>query len=295
MAIARSRGDKVLDGGIIALMVIITVCTLYPLWFVLIASFSNPTAISNGKVIFWPVGMNASAYGKLFRTAKIWIGYRNSLLYTVFGTFINLLVTVSAGFALSRKTLPGRRALLVFFIITMYVSGGTIPSYLLMKSLGLLNTVWAILLPGAMSVYNMIIARSFFESSIPESIYESATIDGAGWLRCYTRFAIPLSKPMIAVLTLFFALGHWNSYFNAMIYISNEKIQVLQVIIKQITANISSALAESMTDAEMIKQVQEKQLLKYAVVVVSVVPMVLLYPFVQRYLIQGIMIGAVKG
>ena len=295
MAIARSRGDKVLDGGIIALMVIITVCTLYPLWFVLIASFSNPTAISNGKVIFWPVGMNASAYGKLFRTAKIWIGYRNSLLYTVFGTFINLLVTVSAGFALSRKTLPGRRALLVFFIITMYVSGGTIPSYLLMKSLGLLNTVWAILLPGAMSVYNMIIARSFFESGIPESIYESATIDGAGWLRCYTRFAIPLSKPMIAVLTLFFALGHWNSYFNAMIYISNEKIQVLQVIIKQITANISSALAESMTDAEMIKQVQEKQLLKYAVVVVSVVPMVLLYPFVQRYLIQGIMIGAVKG
>ena len=295
MAIARSRGDKVLDGGIIALMVVITVCTLYPLWFVLIASFSNPTAISNGKVIFWPVGMNASAYGKLFRTAKIWIGYRNSLLYTVFGTFINLLVTVSAGFALSRKTLPGRRALLVFFIITMYVSGGTIPSYLLMKSLGLLNTVWAILLPGAMSVYNMIIARSFFESSIPESIYESATIDGAGWLRCYTRFAIPLSKPMIAVLTLFFALGHWNSYFNAMIYISNEKIQVLQVIIKQITANISSALAESMTDAEMIKQVQEKQLLKYAVVVVSVVPMVLLYPFVQRYLIQGIMIGAVKG
>ncbi len=295
MAIARSRGDKVLDGGIIALMVVITVCTLYPLWFVLIASFSNPTAISNGKVIFWPVGMNASAYGKLFRTAKIWIGYRNSLLYTVFGTFINLLVTVSAGFALSRKTLPGRRALLVFFIITMYVSGGTIPSYLLMKSLGLLNTVWAILLPGAMSVYNMIIARSFFESGIPESIYESATIDGAGWLRCYTRFAIPLSKPMIAVLTLFFALGHWNSYFNAMIYISNEKIQVLQVIIKQITANISSALAESMTDAEMIKQVQEKQLLKYAVVVVSVVPMVLLYPFVQRYLIQGIMIGAVKG
>lgn len=295
MAIARSRGDKVLDGGIIALMVIITVCTLYPLWFVLIASFSNPTAISNGKVIFWPVGMNTSAYGKLFRTAKIWIGYRNSLLYTVFGTFINLLVTVSAGFALSRKTLPGRRALLVFFIITMYVSGGTIPSYLLMKSLGLLNTVWAILLPGAMSVYNMIIARSFFESGIPESIYESATIDGAGWLRCYTRFAIPLSKPMIAVLTLFFALGHWNSYFNAMIYISNEKIQVLQVIIKQITANISSALAESMTDAEMIKQVQEKQLLKYAVVVVSVVPMVLLYPFVQRYLIQGIMIGAVKG
>lgn len=295
MAIARSRGDKVLDGGIIALMVIITVCTLYPLWFVLIASFSNPTAISNGKVIFWPVGMNTSAYGKLFRTVKIWIGYRNSLLYTVFGTFINLLVTVSAGFALSRKTLPGRRALLVFFIITMYVSGGTIPSYLLMKSLGLLNTVWAILLPGAMSVYNMIIARSFFESSIPESIYESATIDGAGWLRCYTRFAIPLSKPMIAVLTLFFALGHWNSYFNAMIYISNEKIQVLQVIIKQITANISSALAESMTDAEMIKQVQEKQLLKYAVVVVSVVPMVLLYPFVQRYLIQGIMIGAVKG
>lgn len=295
MAIARSRGDKVLDGGIIALMVVITVCTLYPLWFVLIASFSNPTAISNGKVIFWPVGMNTSAYGKLFRTAKIWIGYRNSLLYTVFGTFINLLVTVSAGFALSRKTLPGRRALLVFFIITMYVSGGTIPSYLLMKSLGLLNTVWAILLPGAMSVYNMIIARSFFESGIPESIYESATIDGAGWLRCYTRFAIPLSKPMIAVLTLFFALGHWNSYFNAMIYISNEKIQVLQVIIKQITANISSALAESMTDAEMIKQVQEKQLLKYAVVVVSVVPMVLLYPFVQRYLIQGIMIGAVKG
>ena len=140
-----------------------------------------------------------------------------------------------------------------------------------------------------------IIARSFFESGIPESTYESATIDGAGWLRCYTRFAIPLSKPMIAVLTLFFALGHWNSYFNAMIYISNEKIQVLQVIIKQITANISAALAESMTDAEMIRQVQEKQLLKYAVVVVSVVPMVLLYPFVQRYLIQDIMIGAVKG
>ncbi len=295
MSIARSRGDRALDAFIIVVLAVITMLTLYPLYFVVIASFSNPTAISNGRVVLWPVGLNVSAYRKLLATSRIWVGYRNSLFYTVFGTLINLVVTVSAGFSLSRRSLPGRRLLIIFFTITMYVSGGMIPTYLQLRSLKMLNTIWALLIPGAVSVYNMIIARSFFESSIPESIYESAHIDGAGMLRCYTQFALPLSKPMIAVLTLFFALVHWNSYFNAMIYITDDKIQTLQVIIKQITATISTALAETMTDEEMIRQVQEKQLLKYAIVVVSVVPMVLMYPFVQRYLIQGVMIGAVKG
>ncbi len=295
MAIARSLADRRLDWFIIFLLCIITLLAAYPLWFVLIASVSHPVSISTGKVIIAPHGFNLGAYEQLFRTRRIWIGYRNSLFYTFFGTLINLFVTVSAGYALSRRTLPGRKWLSLYFIITMYVSGGMMPSYLNLRSLRMLNTVWALLIPGAVNVFNMIIARSYFENAIPESLYESAHIDGASLLRYYAQFAIPLSKPMIAVLTLFFALGHWNSYFNAMIYITNDNIQTLQVIIKQMTTTSSSMLQETMTAEDIAKEVMEKQLLKYGIVVVSTIPMILMYPFVQRYLIQGIMIGAIKG
>lgn len=290
-----SAGDRIYYAIVNVLLGIFTIIVLMPLLNVLASSFSSPEAVNYGWVLFWPVDFSLEGYEAVFEYKGLWQAYGNTFFYAIVGTALNITMTMVCAYPMARKNLPGRKWITWLFMFTMYFGGGTIPNYVLVRKLGMMDTRAAMIIPGAMSVYNMIIARSFFESGIPESIYESATIDGAGWLRCYTRFAIPLSKPMIAVLTLFFALGHWNSYFNAMIYISNEKIQVLQVIIKQITANISSALAESMTDAEMIKQVQEKQLLKYAVVVVSVVPMVLLYPFVQRYLIQGIMIGAVKG
>lgn len=296
MNLARSAGDRVLDAAIILLLILITVVTLYPLYLVLISSVSNPTLISSGQVYLIPKGFNIDAYKKLLDTSQVWIGYRNSLFYMIVGTMIQMLVTVSAGFALSRRTLPGRAVFTVFFIVTMYVNGGMIPMYILMRDLRLLNRVWALLLPEAMNVYHMIIARSYFENGIPEEIYESVYMDGGDMFRCYWQFAIPLAKPMLAVLALYFALGHWNSYMNAMIYITDDKIQTLQVIIKRITVSVSNVVDSiSVSTADQMQSVQQTQLLKYAVVVVSSVPMILLYPFVQRYLIQGMMIGAVKG
>lgn len=295
MNIARSKGDKILDSFIIAVLVILGIISLYPIYYVIIASVSNPHYISTGQVVFAPRGLNVMAYEKLLNNREIWVGYRNSIFYTVFGTAINLAVTLPCAYALSRKSLPGRRFFSLMFIFTMYFSGGMVPSYILLNTLHMLNTPWALLLPGAVSVFDLIVARSFFESSIPEAVFESARIDGSSITRFFFQIALPLSPAMIAVLALLYALIHWNSYFNAMIYIQNPKIQTLQVIIKNITAKLDPTLIETMTSDEIARQVQEQQLLKFAVVVVSFVPLFLAYPFIQRFFIRGVMIGAVKG
>ena len=291
--IKPTKGDRILDCVIIGILVIVAIVAFYPL---LICSFSDPTFISSGDVWIVPRGLNFDAYKMLLDTREIWIGYRNSLFYTVVGTTLQMIVTTAAAFAVSRKTLPGRRILMLFFLFPMYFSGGMIPTYLVIKDVGMINTVWSLIIPVMVGYYNMILARNYFENSIPEELYESASVDGANIIRYFFQFAIPLSVPVLAVMTLNFALGHWNKYFDAMIYISDDSIQTLQVFVKRITMQATSSLDGGTTSADaIVEQVRQKQLLKYAVVIVTSLPMILLYPLIQRYFVQGIMMGAVKG
>ena len=295
-AIRPTKGDRVLDVFIIVTLVIVGILATYPIWLVLIASVSDPANISMGKVWLLPKGLNLDAYRKLYATREIWIGYRKSLFYTVVGTTLQMLVTTSAAFALSRPKLPGKRLLSLYFLFIMYFSGGLIPTYFVVRDLGLVNTVWALLLPGIFGPYNLVICRSYFENSIPEEIYESAQIEGAGMFRCFVQLAVPLAKPTLAVMVLNFALGHWNSYFNALLYISNDSIQSLQVFIKRITQAAAAQVDVSSANMDaMIEQIRETQLLKYAIVVVSTLPMIMLYPLIRKYFISGMMIGAIKG
>lgn len=287
--------DRIFDLAVKVFLLILGVMALYPLWFVLIASVSNPSDIFLGRVFLYPSGLNTEAYEKLLQTPKIWTGYRNSILYTAVGTFINLAVTLPAAFALSRKGLPGRGIFSVFFIFTMVFSGGLIPSFMLIRSLDMVDTMWALVIPGAVSAFNLLIAKSFFEGGIPESIYEAAIVDGANKFQFFFRFALPLSKAMIAVILLYYALGHWNDYFSPLIYIASPEKQPLTIIIAQMAATVDTTLLETMPSEEAYHLLMEKSLMKYAVVFVGAIPMILLYPFLQKYLIQGVMLGAVKG
>ncbi len=295
-AIRPTKGDRVLDVFIILTLVIIGIVVTYPIWLVMIASISDPSYISLGKVWLLPKGLNLDAYRKLYATREIWIGYRNSLFYTIVGTTLQMIVTTSAAYALSRPRLPFKRVLSLYFLFIMYFSGGMIPTYFVVKDLGMVNTVWALLLPGIFGPYNLVICRSYFENAIPEEIFESAQMDGASQFRCFVQLAVPLAKPTLAVMVLNFALGHWNSYFNALLYISNDNIQSLQVFIKRITQQAAAQVDLSSANMNaVIEQIRETQLLKYAIVVVSTLPMIMLYPLIRRYFISGMMIGAIKG
>ena len=269
-----------------------SICALYPIYFVIIASFSDPFAVARGEVLFLPKGINLSAYEKLWGDIRIWTGYRNSLFYTVVGTILSLICTLPAGYALSRPKLFLRRPLALF---TMYFSGGTVPSYIVLRNMGMINTIWAILLPNVVTVFNLIIVRSFFEGSIPEALYEAAFIDGCSHFRFFASVVIPLYPAIIAVMALYYGLALWNAYFEPKIYVSNEKIQTLQVIMKSVTATPDYSTAENVSAEMLVELIRTKALVKYAIVVVASVPMLLLYPFVQRFFIQGVMVGAVKG
>lgn len=294
--IKPTKEDRILDCLIIVILAIVAVVAFYPLYLVFLCSFSDPKYISSGAVWIIPRGLNFDAYKILLDTEEIWIGYRNSLFYTIVGTALQMIVTTAAGFAVSRKSLPGRRFLMLFFLFPMYFSGGMIPTYLVIKDAGMINTVWALIVPVMVGYYNLILARNYFENSIPEELYESASVDGASIIRYFFQFAIPLSVPVLAVMTLNFALGHWNKYFDAMIYISDDNIQTLQVFIKRITMQATSSLDGGAVNAsQIVEQIRQTQLLKYAVVIVSSVPMIMLYPFIQKYFVKGIMMGAVKG
>lgn len=295
--IKKTKEDKILDYCIIVFCVLIGIFAFYPLWIVLISSISDPSYISAGKVWILPKGINFEAYKTLLGEKALWIGYKNSVLYTVFGTLLQMIITTPAAFALSKKTLPGRKFLILFFLFVLYFSGGTIPTYFLIKNLKLLNTPWALILPGLVGCYNLIIGRQYFENSIPEQIYDAAKLDGASMFQSFLYIALPLAKPVLAVMVLNFALGHWNSYFDAMIYINDDSIQTLQVIIKRITTVATTALESgdgTVRIEEIIRTIRQTQLLKYAVVVVSSLPMIILYPFVQKHFVKGIMIGSVK-
>ena len=294
----QEKGDRGLNIAINVLLVLAAVICLYPIWYVIICSFSTPDAIALGKVVLWPVNFTLGGYKLMFQNPNIWLGYRNSIIYTGLGTLMALAVQLSTGYALSRK-LPGQRFLSTFFVLTMYFSGGMVPTFLLINALGWINNPIVMIVPGAMSVYNMIVARSFFMSSIPESLFDAARIDGCSYGRFFFKVVLPLSGAMIAVIALFNIQSKWNAYLSAEMYLMNPDYRVLQQVINDLFAEFEvDADASGMQGnmAEMMSKIQyQKQLMKYCVIIAGVLPLVIAYPFIQKYFVRGIMVGAVKG
>jgi len=294
--IGKTTGDKVTDVIICFVMIFMAVCAIYPLYYTVIASMSNPQYVDQGKVIIWPRGFNLIGYKAMFENKELWRGYLNTFEYTIVGTFLNLAVTVPGGYALSRRTLPFKGLLFAFFMVPMYFGGGMIATFLVINELGLYNSFWVMVIPHGISTFNMIICRNYFNSNIPDSLFESATLDGASITQFFFKFVIPLSKPIIAVLTLYFAIPKWNDYMSGLLYISDRKKQTLQFIIRSITSTESiSGEVDPTIDPDELKEQQIKAgILKYSVIIVAALPLYILYPAVQKYLIGGMMVGAVK-
>ncbi|WP_336773695.1 carbohydrate ABC transporter permease [Paenibacillus sp. MMO-58] len=292
----RSRNDLIFDILNYFVLSVIALIVLYPLYFVFIASISNPTTVLNGEMWIWPKGITMEGYMRIFKEDSIWRGYENTLLYTSVGTVINVTFTVLAGYALSRRDLYGRNTIMVYLLITMFFSGGLIPTYLVVKKLHLVNTMWALILPKAVSLFNVIIARSFFQDTIPNELLEQAKIDGCSDITFFARIVLPLSKAIIAVLALFYAVGYWNSFFDALIYLGDEKKYPLQLVLRNILVIQNELASQFVTDVESA-EVQQRvaSLLKYGVIVIASLPLLVVYPFIQRYFVKGVMIGSVKG
>ncbi len=289
-----SPGDRVFDFVLVLITILVVVLILYPLYFVTIASISDPMQIFQGEVILWPKGLNLEAYKRVFQNQDVFTGYKNSLIYTVLGTLITIAITFSAAYPLARKKLYGGSKIMGFFMFTMFFSGGLIPTYMLVKSLHLYDTLWAVILVDTVSVYNIIVARTFMQNTIPEDIYEAAEMDGCSDIRAFFKIVLPLSAPIIAVLVLFYGVNLWNSYFNGLIYLSDRETYPLQLFLREILLN---NMADSMIDSIGIdvSKFMVGESIKYAVIIVSSVPMLILYPFLQKFFVKGVMIGAVKG
>ncbi|WP_260866738.1 carbohydrate ABC transporter permease [Paenibacillus sp. Y412MC10] len=291
--ISRPRDERVFDAIVYTIASLIILIVLYPLIFVISASFSDPAKVLNGEVWLLPKSVSLDAYSNIFHNGKIWTGYMNTIIYTVVGTIVNMILTILAAYPLSRPDLPGRKVLMVIITLTMFFGGGLIPTYLLVKNLGMLDTMWALIVPGAISTYNLIVMRTYFQSSIPWELQEAAHIDGCSNWRLLINIILPLSKPILAVMVLFYAVGHWNSFFNALIYIRDEGRYPLQLVLREI-------LLISQTDAVdgnvgLESKVLLAESIKYAVIIISSLPILIMYPFVQRHFVKGVMIGSIKG
>ena len=289
-----STSDYIFNIIVYSFSIMILLAVVYPVYFIIIASFSDPYAVSGGKVWFYPVGFTLDGYKELLRHNDIWRGYWNTILYTVVGTFIGLAVNIPAAYALSRKDLFGRNAIMFLFVFTMFFNGGLIPTFLTIKDFHLYNTFWVMVLPFSVSVYNIIVARTFFSTSISPDLWDAARIDGCGNLRYFFKIVLPLSKAILSVIGLWTAVGQWNSYFNALIYLKDTRLYPLQIILRDILIinNVQSALGTG--EAAQIA-LRLANLMRYSIIIVSTVPIMILYPFVQKYFNQGVMIGAVKG
>ena len=293
--LAGSGGDRVFTIISSAILGIITLSILYPLVYIVSASFSSSLAVVQGKVWLWPVNPTLDGYIAVFRSSAIPRGFLNSIYVMCLGTAINVVLTVILAYPLSRKDLYGKNIFMGLVTFTMLFSGGLIPSFLLVRSLGMYNTYWAIIIPGAVSVYNMIVARTFFKTNIPQDLLEAAVMDGCSDFRFLLKVVIPLSAPIIAVLTMFYAVGHWNSYFSAMIYLRDPAKKTLQLVLRDILI-VNQVGDEMMRDAATQAKMEGlAQLLKYSLMVVASAPMLVLYPFIQKHFVKGIMVGAIKG
>ncbi|WP_435924764.1 carbohydrate ABC transporter permease [Paenibacillus sp. DYY-L-2] len=279
-----------------AVCLLIFLVIAYPLYFIVIASFSDSTLVATGKVLLFPKGTSLFGYKEIFQDSRIWTGYRNTVFYTLFGTLVNMLFTMPAAYVLSRKEFKARRPIMFLFVVTMFFNGGLIPTYLLMKDLHITNTVWVFILPFCVNIFYLIIARTFFESSLPPELYEAAVIDGCTHFKFFMKVALPLSKAMISVIALYYLVGHWNDFFTALIYIRDNNLQPLQIVLRDIllsnqvfqngagTGGAAGGYAQRYADQ-----------IKYGVIIVSSLPILVLYPFLQKYFEKGVMIGSVKG
>ncbi|MBQ9388146.1 MAG: carbohydrate ABC transporter permease [Lachnospiraceae bacterium] len=299
--IKNTRGDKIFLTIVYATVILIVLMCAYPLYLTVIASISDPYDVYSGKVNLIPSGFSLESYRLVFTNSAIFRGYANSIFYTVVGTAFNLFLTIPSAYALSKKRMYGRNFFMTLFLITMYFGGGLIPHYLLFKAMGLIDTRWILIINGGVSVYNVIVTRTYFQNNIPEELFEAARIDGASELRCFFKLVLPLSAPIIAVITLYYAVGHWSSYFSALIYTHDQELQPLQLVLRNILILNQSAYTDALQsgDAELIadasRQAYNAVTMKYALVFISSAPMLAIYPFVQKHFVKGIMVGSLKG
>lgn len=293
----RSNSDKVFDFVNIVVMIILLFIFIWPLWFTVIASFSDPKEVWLGNVYVMPKGFTLMAYEETIKYKAIWSGYRNTILYTAVGTAINVILTVCTAYPLARKDFMPRNVLMFFFMFTMFFSGGMIPTYLVVNKLHMVNSPWAMIIPGAISIYNVIITRTYFMNSIPPTLQEAAELDGANSFQFLVRIVLPLSKPILAVIGLYYAVGHWNDFFSALLYINDKNLMPLQSFLRDLlmTNQMSMGNMQSMDAAQAEAKMQLSQTLKYSAIIVSTVPVLCIYPFIQKYFVKGVMIGSIKG
>jgi len=302
MKLKVSNSDKAFDVANYIILAMIMFVVAFPLWFVIVASFSDPTLVARGRVLLWPKNATLDMYRQILENTAIWTGYKNTIIYTLMGTSLNLFVTFTCAYTLSKKTLPFRQTISFYFLFTMYFGGGMIPTFLLIRDLGLIDNRMVMILPGAMSVYLLVITRTYFMNSIPEELYEAARIDGQSDIGMFLKIALPLAKPIIAVMALFYGVGHWNAFYGALIYLRNRSLYPLQIILRsiliqsqQLHINPDIMMSASLEEVEhMARLVHIAEGMKYALVFVACAPVLVVYPFLQRFFVKGIMVGALK-
>jgi len=292
----HSYADNIFDAVNLIIMAVLLAVFTWPLWFVLIASISDPVAVNLGDVLLIPKQFTTVSYRALLEHKEIWSGYANTIFYTVVGTLINLVLSVCCAYPLSQKDFMPKHIFMMLILITMYFNGGLVPTYLVVKQLGLVDTRWAMIIPGAISVYNCLVLRTYFMNSIPDELREASTLDGANSAQYLVKVVLPLSKPVLAVVGLYYGVAHWNDFYNALLYLYDESLYPLQYILRNILysynlENDSIALSNLSTE----KLAMAKLTMKYSLVVVASLPMLCIYPFIQKFFVKGVMIGAVKG
>ena len=295
--LSNTASDRIFNAVNYVFLTVILLAVAYPLYFMAIASFSDPHLVNNGKLWLFPKGITFEGYRRIFSDSRIWTSYLNTAIYTMGGVSVNLLATIPAAYALSRRDLWGRNLVMVLFTFTLLFGGGLIPTYLIIRSLGILNTRWVMILPNAVAVWNLIIARTFFQTTVPPDLLDAARMDGASNLRFFASVVLPISPAIIAVLALFYGVGHWNAFFEALIYLKDPELYPLQLVLRSILIMNESA-AEMMEAADpdtVAEQQRVIEVIKYGLIMVASVPVLLLYPFLQKYFIKGVMIGALKG
>ncbi|WP_010168440.1 carbohydrate ABC transporter permease [Candidatus Epulonipiscium viviparus] len=292
--IKDSTADKIFYAIVYVILAIVLVIVIYPLYFVVVASFSDPVYVNSGEILLYPKGITFVGYQKILEDTRIWQGYLNTIIYTIGGTIFGLLVCIPAGYSLSRKDLPYRGVIMALLVFTMYFSGGLIPTYLVVHNIGLMGTRLLMIIMGTISVYNIILIRSFFGNSIPLELQESAEIDGCSNEKFFTSIALPLAKPIIAVIALYIAVAQWNAYFAPMIYLSDSSKYPLQLVLREILAQTNTGT--EITDPEALEQLNTMaEVIKYGVIIVSSLPVICIYPLIQKYFVKGVMVGALKG
>ena len=292
----QTASDRVFDAVNITLIVMLTFIFFYPLYIVLISSFSSAQAVNAGAVKIWPVNFSVQGFRYIFQYKDIWMGYRNTIFYTVFGTALSVTMTLMAGYSLSRKDLKGRGIIMFYFVFTMYFGGGLIPTFLTVQRIGLVDKPYTLIFLGALGVSNLIITRSFFMMTIPNELFEAASLDGCGDFRYFIRVALPLSGALISVLVLYYGLGNWNGFFSALIYVRNRQYFPLQIFLRNILVmNQNISVDTGASPEEMAQRLQYAETIRYGLIVVASFPVLAVYPYLQKYFVKGIMIGSLKG